>query len=74
MKIKVSEFQKYLEQQGMTKEAFAAHIGVNVSEVDKMLSGGAVGINTARKFINSVSADIAQGLIDWDAIGAKNPL
>lgn len=74
MKIKVAKLQEYLKQNKLTKEEFAKKLGVHVNEVLKMLNGEAVGINTARKFINTLTSDEAQKLIDWDAIGVKNPL
>ena len=74
MKIKVADLKKYLDEQGITKEQFAMVLNVASSEVDKLLNGEAVGINTARKFIGELGADVAQRMIDWDAIGGKNPI
>lgn len=39
-----------------------------------MLSGEAVGYDTAKKFIYYLKADRAQHYIDWSAIGVDNPL
>jgi transcriptional regulator with XRE-family HTH domain len=74
MKVKVSKLWEYLKQTEMTKEDFAQKLHLSIGEVEKMLRGEAVGINTARKFINGLSANTAQELIDWDAIGVDNPL
>ena len=39
-----------------------------------MLSGVAVGYETARKFVYFLTANCAQYYIDWQAMGKKNPL
>jgi len=74
MKIKTKKLRAYLIRKKMSNEELARAMGVSVAEIDKMLDGEAVGINTARKFIRYFSADEAQALIDWDAIGKVNPL
>jgi len=73
MKIKVAMLQKHLHESKITKEQFAQKLGVHIFEVEKLLRGEAVGINTARQFINELGAEVAQGLIDWEAIGKQNP-
>lgn len=58
----------------MTVLEFACEMGVTVSVIEKMLNGEAVEIKTAQLFINCLGAKKASQLIDWDALGKKNPL
>lgn len=74
MKVKVAKLWEYLKQKELSVEDFAKKLHLSTDEVEKMLRGEAVGINTARKFINGLSAELAQDLIDWEAIGVSNPL
>ena len=74
MKVKEKLLRRLLDDYVMSGAEFAREMGVDVSEVEKMLNGEAVGVNTARKFIGYIGADKAQRLIDWDAMGKKNPL
>ena len=74
MKVKRELLLKYLKKNGMSAADLAHQMGVSLAEVEKMLSGETVGVNTARKFIRYFTADEAQRLIDWEAIGKENPL
>ena len=74
MIVKKEKLQKYLDENGLTRNEFAALLGVDVSEVDKLLSGEAVGYDTARSFIYYMKAKRAQHYVDWQAIGVENPL
>jgi len=74
MKVKRELLLKYLKKNNMTAADLAREIGVSLAEVEKMLNGETVGVNTARKFIRYFTADEAQRLIDWEAIGKENPL
>lgn len=74
MKVKTKLLLKYLKRSSMSNDDLARAMGVSVIEIDKMLDGKTVGVNTARKFIRYFTADEAQALIDWDAIGKVNPL
>lgn len=74
MIVKGKKLSKLLQERKITREAFADKLGVEVSEVDKMLSGEAVGYETARKFVYFLTANCAQNYIDWQAMGKKNPL
>lgn len=74
MIVKKEKLQTYLDKCGYTRTEFAALLGVDVAEVDKMLSGEAVGYDTAKKFICYMKAERAQRYIDWSAIGAGSPL
>ena len=74
MKIKTKKLRAYLIRKKMSTEDLAQAMGVSVAEINKMLNGQAVGINTARKFIRYFTAGEAQALIDWEAIGKENPL
>lgn len=74
MKVKVAQLLEYLKQKEMTVEDFAKKLHLSIDEIEKLLAGKAVGINTARKFISGLSVELAQDLIDWEAIGISNPL
>lgn len=74
MIVKGKRLSKLLQERKMTRQAFADKLGVEVTEVDKMLSGEAVGYETARKFVYFLTANCAQYYIDWQAMGKKNPL
>lgn len=74
MIVKKEKLQAFLNERGLSQQKFAAKLGVDVTEVDKMLSGEAVGYDTAKKFIYFMRADRAQHYIDWSAIGEENPL
>lgn len=74
MKVKPILLQEYLDQTEMSAEKLSNALDVDVSEVEKLLSGEAVSKKTALEFIEYFGADKAQELIDWDAIGKQNPL
>ena len=74
MKIKKELLQAFLDKYGITAAILAREIGVAVAEVKKLLSGTAVGEETARRFIYYFGADEAVKMIDWAAIGKENPL
>lgn len=74
MIVKTKLLLLFMKKHGMTNADLARAMGVSVIEIEKMLDGKAVGVNTARKFIRYFSAEQAQALIDWDTIGKKNPL
>ena len=74
MIVKKEKLQAYLDERKLTRADFAKKLGVDVSEVDKMLSGEPVGYETAKRFIYYLKAHRAQHLVDWKAIGVANPL
>ncbi len=74
MIVKKEKLQEYLDKHGLTRAEFAKRLGVDVSEVDKMLSGENVDYPTAKRFIYYMKAHRAQHLIDWQQIGVENPL
>lgn len=74
MIVKKEKLQAYLDERNLTRAEFAKRLGVEVSEVDKMLSGEPVDYDTARKFIYYLKANSAQHYVDWQATGVKNPL
>lgn len=74
MIVKKEKLQAYLDERNLTRAEFAKKLGVEVSEVDKMLAGEPVGYDTARKFIYYLKAESAQHYVDWKAIGVENPL
>jgi transcriptional regulator with XRE-family HTH domain len=74
MKVKIKKLRAYLIRKKMSNAELARAMGVSASEIEKMLNGEAVGVNTTRKFIRYFTADEAQAFIDWDALGKVNPL
>lgn len=74
MKVKPQLLQDYLEQKKLSEEEFAKKLGIGIEDVRRMLCGDKVGFNTARKFIRFFTPEKAQHLIDWEAIGVRNPL
>ncbi len=74
MKIKVKKLLALMEQRGMTAMDLARETDIEVTEIEKLLGGEAVGKDTASAFISYFGADTAQGIIDWAAIGKVNPL
>lgn len=74
MVVKKEKLKSFLDKEGLTKSEFAKLLGVDISEVDKMLSGESVGYDTSKKFIYYLKAYRAQKMINWKATGVKNPL
>ncbi|GHV04105.1 hypothetical protein FACS1894211_16750 [Clostridia bacterium] len=74
MKVKKERLLQFLKESEMTATDLAREMGIDVSEVEKMLNGEAVCRKTAERFIHYFGADLAQRYIDWKAIGKKNPL
>ena len=74
MKVKTELLQAFLDKYGITAALLSREMGVAVAEVEKLLSGTAVGEETARRFIYYFGADNAAEYIDWAAIGKQNPL
>ena len=74
MKVKEKLLRRLLDDYVMSSAEFARETGVSVEEVEKMLNGERVGVNTAKRFIAYLGADEAARLIDWKAIGKVNPL
>lgn len=73
MKIKKELLQAFMQKYGIKAAILAREMGVAVAEVEKLLSGTAVGEETARRFIYYFGADEAVKMIDWAAIGKQNP-
>lgn len=73
MKVKTELLQAFMQKYGITAAILAREMGVAVAEVEKLLSGTAVGEETARRFIYYFGADEAVKMIDWAAIGKQNP-
>lgn len=74
MKVKKELLRELLNEYVMSGAEFAREMGVDAEEVEKMLNGEAVGVKTAKKLIAYLGADEAGRLVDWEAIGKKNPL
>lgn len=74
MIVKREKLKDYLDKRKFTRAEFAKQLGVEVSEVDKLLNGERVEQDTAHKLIYFFKAELAQHYIDWQATGVKNPL
>ncbi|MDE6586620.1 MAG: hypothetical protein K2K80_08070 [Clostridia bacterium] len=73
MKVKKELIQNYLDKHGIRAANLARDMEMDESEVETLLRGEAVKEATARKFIYFFGADEAVKMIDWAAIGKKNP-
>lgn len=73
MKVKTELLQAFMQKNELSAAILAREMGVAVAEVEKLLSGTAVGEKTARRFIYYFGADEAVKMIDWAAIGKQNP-
>ena len=73
MKIKKELLQAFLDKYNITAAVLAREMGVAVSEIETLLNGEAVNEATARQFIYYFGADEAVKMIDWTALGKKNP-
>lgn len=73
MKVKTELLQAFMQKYELSAAILAREMGVTVAEVEKLLSGTAVGEETARRFIYYFGADEAVKMIDWTAIGKQNP-
>ena len=74
MKVKTELLQAFMQKYELSAAILAREMGAAVAEVEKLLSGTAVGEETARRFIYYFGADEAVKIIDWAAIGKQNPL
>ena len=74
MKVKPNLLRRVMEKYNLDGAALAREMEVELPEVEKLLSGERVGYDTAKNFIAYLGADEAQALIDWGALGKKNPL
>ena len=74
MKIKTKLLQEYLQEKNLTVEQLAEDIEISVADLTALLNGEAVDVRPASLFINYFGANKAQEIIDWVAIGKKNPL
>ena len=73
MKVKTELLQAFMQKYELSAAILAREMDVSVGEVEKLLSGTAVGEETARRFIYYFGADEAVKMIDWAAIGKENP-
>lgn len=68
------KLRSFLQAKKLSEQDFAELLDVDITEVNKLLSGEAVGLDTARKFIRFFKAELAQHYIDWETMKIKNPL
>lgn len=73
MRIKTQLLQAYIEKHRLSVDVLANEMGISVTEVEKLLSGEAVGEKTAEMFVDYFGAEEARKFVDWDAIGKKDP-
>ena len=73
MKVKRETVQAFLDKYGITAAMLARDMDVDEREIQTLLSGGAINEATARKFVYYFGADEAVKMVDWAAIGKKNP-
>ncbi len=73
MYIYEDRLKKFLANQGWSAQRFADELGVELSEVEKMLKGEYIGVDTARKFIMYFKIPLVLAYIDFDKTGVENP-
>ena len=71
--IKGWKLEKYLNSKGKTVRDFADALDIEMKEAYRILSGGKVGLEIARRLINYYGAGQARKYIDWEAMGIKDP-
>ena len=65
MRVKGKKLRQLLNDYVMSNAEFARDMGVDVSEVEKMLNDESVGAETTRKFFGYLGPIEAERLIDW---------
>lgn len=73
MKIKKEILQAFMTKYDISVATLADELNVEVSEIEKLLSGQSVDEITARKFICYFGVDEARELVDWQAMGKPKP-
>ncbi len=73
MYLYADKVKMFLKQQGWTPERFAEELDVEVSEVEKMLNGEYLDVDTARKFVMFFKVPLVLGYVDFTKCGVKNP-
>ena len=68
------KLRSFLQAKKLSEQDFAELLDVDITEVNKLLSGEAVGLDTARKFIRFFKAELDKHYIDWETMKIKNPL
>ena len=74
MKIKPQLLKDWLNTRCLSSDELAEDLQISYDEMEKLLNGEEVGIQTATLFIHYFGANTAQDFIDWEAIDKKNPL
>lgn len=73
MYIYEDRLRKFLSNQNWSAQRFADELGVELSEVEKMLNGEYIGVDTSRKFIMYFKLPIVLTYIDFEKTGVENP-
>jgi len=73
MRIKRDSLLQFIKMSGKDIDCLAREIGIGSLDIEMLLLGQCVGINTSRKFIRYFGARESRNLIDWEAMGKKNP-
>jgi len=63
-----------MKMSGKDVDCLAHEIGISILDIEMLLLGQCVDIDTSRKFIRYFGSSEAQNLIDWETMGKKNPL
>ncbi len=74
MKINGVLLRTYLDKHRLTNGILADKIGISVVETEALLCGEPVTKPIAEKFIRFFGSMESSKLIDWEALGRKNPL
>ena len=65
--------KEFLKNRGWTAQRFADELGVELYEVEKMLNGEYIGVDTGRKLIMFFRIPLVLAYIDFERTGVKNP-
>ena len=71
MKVKEKLLRRILDDYVMSGAEFAREMGVDASEVEKLLNGEKVGADTAKRFVAYLGPVEARRLTDLNASGNK---
>lgn len=73
MYIYSEKLKEFLAHKGWSAQRLAEELGVELREVEKMLNGEYIGVDTARAFIYYFKIPLVLAYIDFDKTGVRNP-
>ena len=73
MFILAEKLKAFMKRQGWSAELLAGKLDVELAEVEKMLNGEYIDIDTARKFVKYFKVPLVLAYIDFAKTGVENP-